>query len=400
MDLLIFVARILPGDAGQRIDDGAVLVSDGRIVAAGHRDEVEPLAPPSAERVSFPTGTALPGLIDCHVHLAFDAGPDIAAAVAGENTALVLGMAARAQRLLDAGVTTVRDLGDRAGLAVRVRDAIAAGHLAGPRILAATVPLTIPGGHCWFLGGEVDGERSIRDAVRRNADAGADVIKIMVTGGHLTPTGPGMWDSQFGADEVRVAVEEAGRFGLPVAAHAHGTDGIAAAVAAGVTTIEHCTWLRDGGFDAPEDLVARIVDAGIYVCPAISRNWRGFAKRFGEDNAAELFDRLRWMDERGVRLAAGTDTGVPGAVFADPVGALEVFAHVGFAPERIIELATVDAAAALGLPDTGRLVPGNRADVLVVDGDPVAGLAALRDVRLVLAGGRPHVPTTAALRST
>jgi imidazolonepropionase-like amidohydrolase len=238
----------------------------------------------------------------------------------------------------------------------------------------------------------------MRAAVRRNAEAGADVIKVMVTGGHLTPGGAGMWDSQFGTEELRLVVEEARRFGLPVAAHAHGTEGIASSVAAGVATIEHCTWLRDGGFDAPVELVAEIVDRGIHVCPAISRNWRGFGRRFGEDVAAELFARLHWMDEQGVRLVAGTDTGVPGAVFGDPVGGLEVFQHAGFRRERIVEMSTVAAAGALGLAGgVGRLAEGYRADVLVVAGDPLADLAALRDVRLVLAGGRPHVPPMAVI---
>ncbi|MET8678537.1 amidohydrolase family protein [Streptomyces sp. NPDC004647] len=343
----------------------------------------------------------LPGLIDCHVHLAFDAGPDAIATVqAADEASLLLGMAGRARQLLDTGVTTVRDLGDRDGLAVRLRDAVADGLLHGPRILAANAPLTAPSGHCWFLGGEVEGEEAIRDMVRNNARGGADVIKVMATGGGITPGGPAIWESQFSLQNLRTAVEEARRYGLPVAAHAHGTAGIADAVTAGVDTIEHCTWMSDGGFDVREELIDEIVAKGIHVCPAASPDWQGFAKRFGQDRAKELFARVRWMDQRGVRLVAGTDAGVPRAVFDGFVASLEFFQHVGFPRDRIIEMATVDAARALGIADdTGRLARGYRADLIVVDGDPLNDLDALRNVHFVIADGRPSVPERAVVRA-
>lgn len=364
----------------------------------GVRAEVERRAAPTISRVHLPDATVLPGLVDCHVHLAFNAGRDPVAALTDDDDATVLlGMAGRARQLLDAGVTTVRDLGDRGRLSVRLRDAITTGTVPGPRILAATVPLTVPGGHCWFLGGEVDGEQAIREMVRRNAEAGADVIKVMVTGGHLTPGGAAMWESQFTTEQVRAAVDEARRHGLAVAAHAHGTEGIASAVDAGVDTIEHCTWIGNGGLNAPAELIARIVAHGIPVCPAIGPHWRDYEKRFGPEVANALLDRLRWMEKEGVRLVAGTDAGIPGAVFDNPVGGLEAFSHVGFPNDRIVELATVDAAQALGLGDrTGQLTVGYDADLLVVDGDPLTDLDALRRVRLVVTQGRPHVPAAFA----
>lgn len=299
MELLISARRVLTGPGGDCVDDGAVLVSGSTIVAVGTLDEVEQVAPDDVRRASFPDGTVLPGLIDCHVHLAFDAGPDPVAAVRGaDDMSLLLGMAGRAQQLLATGVTTVRDLGDRGGLSVRLRDAIAAGVLRGPRILAATAPITPPGGHCWFFGGEVSGEEAIRDRVRRNAENGADVIKVMATGGGLTKGGPATWQSQFTTAELQSVVAEARRTGLPVAAHAHGTEGIASAVAAGVNTIEHCTWMVDGGFEMRADVVADLVAKEIYVCPAASPNWRRFAERFGEERAEELFGQVRWMAEQ------------------------------------------------------------------------------------------------------
>ncbi|MDH6130202.1 amidohydrolase family protein [Kitasatospora sp. GP82] len=392
MELLISSGRVLTGPGGECVNDGAVFVSKGGIVAVGARDEVERLAPDDVRRVSFPHGTVLPGLIDCHVHLAFDASPDpVGALREADDASLLLGMAGRAQQLLATGVTTVRDLGDRGGLSVRLRDAVAAGVLHGPRILAATAPITSPGGHCWFLGGEVSGEEAIRDQVRRNAESGADVIKVMATGGGITKGGPATWQSQFTTEELHLVVAEARRAGLPVAAHAHGTDGIAGVVAAGVNTIEHCTWMVDGGFEVRDDVVADIVAKEIHVCPAASPNWRIFAERFGKDRAEEVFGRVRWMAEQGVRLVAGTDAGVPNAVFDGFVSSLEFFEHLGLSRDRVIDMATIDAARALGIDThTGQLTAGYRADLLVVDGDPLRDLNALRALRLVLAGGRPY----------
>jgi imidazolonepropionase-like amidohydrolase len=396
MSVLIAAGQLLGGRQGERIEDGAVLLENDRIRAVGPRTEVAPLAPPGTRTVVLPDATVLPGLIDCHVHLVFDASPDPAAYVRTTSEArLMAGMTARARALLDSGVTTVRDLGDRDGLAARLGADIAAGKLPGPGIVTAGSPLTPPGGHCWFLGGEVDGERAIRDRVRRHAEAGVDLIKIMATGGRMTPAGPGLTTPQFSTGEIRVAVREAERFGLPVAAHAHGSEGIARAVAAGVQTIEHCGWWSDNGPDVRHDVVAEIVARHIHVCPTVNRNWRAWMAG-GDERLIAHMGRLGWLDQQGVRLVAGTDAGVSGATFNDFVGGLEGLRHAGLAPGRVLEMATVDAAAAVGLAgQTGRLSPGFRADLLIVDGDPLADLDALRRVRLVVAGGRVHLPVPA-----
>ncbi|OZM73069.1 amidohydrolase [Amycolatopsis antarctica] len=400
MELVISAGSVLTAPGAERIPGGAVHVRDGVVAAVGTRDEVDAAVEASVPRADYPDATILPGLIDAHVHLAFDAGTEVAATVReSDDACLMLGMTGRARALLDTGVTTVRDLGDRGGLAARLRDAIASGGVPGPRILAAGAPITITGGHCWFLGGEVDGsEESIRDMVRRNVAAGADLVKVMATGGGLTPGGPAAWESQFDGAALRIVTEEARRAGLRTAAHAHGAEGIAAAVAAGVDTIEHCTWMTEGGFEVREDVVAEIVANGVFVCPGASPGWRALPAVFGEERAAQMFGRVRWMADQGVRLIAGTDAGVPRAVFDDFPGSLEFFEHLGLPPARVLTMATTDAAAALGLAgETGTVAPGYRADLLVADGDPEADLAALRALRLVLAGGRPHVPAGAAV---
>jgi imidazolonepropionase-like amidohydrolase len=392
VQLVVSAAQVLTGTAGERIADGAVLVEGEKIVAVGARGDVCSRAEPGASEAAYPGGTILPGLINCHVHLAFAPGPDLVATVrAADDAQLLLAMAGRAQQLLDCGVTTARDLGDRGGLALRLRDAIAQGALAGPRILAATAPLTPPGGHCWFLGGEVDGEAQIRTRVRSSAEAAADVIKVMVSGGSLTPGGAAMWESQFGATEIGAVVDEAHRLGLRVAAHAHGTDSIRTAVTAGVDTIEHCTWLTGPGqFEPCEDTAARMAAGGIAVCPANSGDWQRLAGAIGEDRARQLVGRIRWMADRGVRLIAGTDAGL--TPFDDFPASLQRYQEWEFSAAQIIEMATAGAASALGLADTaGRVAAGLSADLLVVAGDPLADLTALRRAELVLARGRVHI---------
>ena len=224
-------------------------------------------------RTDYPGSTIMPGLIDSHVHLGFDGGPQPAARMRAETDEqqLVL-MLRNARDLLGVGVTTARNLGSRAYLDVVVREAIAAGLARGPRLVAAGPPVTVTGGHCWFMGGEADSEDDLRRIVRTHHKRGADLIKVMATGGFMT-TGSAPWYAQFTAEQLAVIVAEASRIDKPVAAHAHGLEGIRRAVRAGVTTIEHCSWVTDTNdrrFD--EQLAAQIAERGIVVCPTINVN--------------------------------------------------------------------------------------------------------------------------------
>ncbi|MCY0940187.1 MULTISPECIES: amidohydrolase family protein [Streptomyces] len=388
--MLITAGRILTGDAD--VTDGAVLVRDGIITAVGPRADIEAQAGSGEPRQDFPDSTLLPGLIDAHVHLVFDAGADpVATMQEASDEDLLEGMRKRADQLLATGVTTARDLGDRGGLALRLAQEIAAGSATGPRIIGAGAPVTPPGGHCWFLGGEVSNADEARALVRRNTADGAKVVKVMAGGGGLTKGGAPSWKSQFGAEELTVVVEEAHRAGLKVAAHAHGTDAITDAVAAGVDTIEHCTWMTEDGFDLREDVLAQIVEKGIYVCPAVSPHWRMLPRFFGEEKAAAMFALVQRMAESGARLIAGTDAGVQRAGFDGIVGALGFYEHLGISRDRILAMATIEAASALGVGDqTGRIAPGYSADLLLVDGNPLEDLSALSAVRAVFTNGRQH----------
>ncbi|MBC3189518.1 amidohydrolase family protein [Pseudonocardia sp. C8] len=375
---------------------GAVLVtSDGRIGDVGPEAAMAERHQ-GTRRLEFPAATVLPGLINAHVHLAFEATADPVAALRRGDHATVRGtIAAHARTLLDAGVTTVRDLGDRDGLVGEFRDQVAAGTAVGPRVLSAYAPLTSPQGHCWFLGGEVSGVSAVRAAVHEQADRGADLIKLMAGGGRLTPLAAPVWESQFSLEELRAAVETAHGRGLRVAAHAHGTDTMALCAEAGVDTIEHGGWLTGPTaeprcYEPREDIADLIADRGIAVCPTRFRNWRSWPPEAGLDG---LMKRLAWMRSRGIALIAGTDAGVGNGKYDDLVEALGLYVAAGWSPSEALALATTRGSAALGREsDVGRVAQGCTADLLVVDGDPLADLEALRAVQCVVAGGRLHHP--------
>ncbi|MFJ9712134.1 amidohydrolase family protein [Streptomyces sp. NPDC101234] len=390
--MLITAGRVLTG-SGTYLEDGAVLVEDGTITAVGPRAQLDNRCGTDGQRLAFPGATVVPGLIDAHVHLVFDGGSDpVASLQASDDDSLLRDMRRRAHELVSSGVTTVRDLGDRNHLALRLDAEIGRGSATGPRIVSAGTPLTTPGGHCHFLGGEVSGESAVRDLVQRNLTAGAGVVKVMATGGGLTKDGPKSWQSQFSTDELRALVDEAHRASVPVAAHAHGADGITAAVDAGVDTIEHCSWMTQDGFGLRPDVVERIIAQGIAVCPAVSPHWQMVPRVFGEERAKVLFGQVRQMAEAGVRLIAGTDAGVQRTGFDGSLArALGFYAHLGMSNDQVIDMATLHAAEALGLGETtGRIAPGFRADLLVVDADPLSDLVALTQVRAVVAAGRVH----------
>jgi imidazolonepropionase-like amidohydrolase len=379
--------RVITGE--QTVADAAVVIGDRTVDWVGPAEAL-PAEYVMLPRADYPDGTILPGLIDSHVHLGLDGGPDPAARMRAETDAqqLVL-MLHSARELLGVGVTTARDLGARSYLDVVVRDAIAADLARGPRMVVATRPITVTGGHCWFMGAEADSEDDLRRMVRTHHKHGADLIKVMSTGGFMT-TGSAPWYAQFTTAQLAVIVEEARRVDKPVAAHAHGTEGIRRAVEAGVSTLEHCSFVTETNerrFD--EALAAAIADRGIVVCPTINVN----APYVTELTGIAVGAHLTAMRDLGVRLIAGTDAGIHDTPHHQYVGGLEYLVKLGFRPEDVLAMATTQAAAALGVDAiTGRLAPGLAADVIVVDGDPGADIAALHRLRRVIARGRDYLP--------
>ncbi|GEL20013.1 amidohydrolase family protein [Pseudonocardia asaccharolytica] len=395
-------------DGVRSIAEPLVLVEDGRIAAvyAGTRAT----APPDAELVGLPGATLLPGLVDTHVHLVFDAGPDPVAALAGrDDKAALAAMSGTAAAQLRAGVTTVRDLGDRDYLALRLRGT--PGPL--PTIVAAGPPITAPGGHCHFLGGPARGVEGVRAAVREHVERGVDVIKVMASGGELTP-GSDVTVPQYSPAELRALVDEAHRHGLPVTAHAHATAAIGQAVDAGVDGVEHCTFRTADGVHVPDELVAAILAHRIAVGSTVGvRNPHGRpddpprdlqeilaglgqARGEGPGPPPELVRHLpailaahARLCRDGAVMVAGTDAGIapvkPHGVL--PVG-LAQLAGLGLGTAGALRAGTSVAAQVCGLGDRkGRVAPGYDADLLAVDGDPVADIGALlRPLRVVVAG--------------
>jgi imidazolonepropionase-like amidohydrolase len=341
--------------------------------------------PSDADVMDLGDVTLIPGMIDAHVHLGFDASHEpVAHMRAASDTALLLRMRLAAVTALKAGITTVRDLGDRSYLALTLRDWFNAGNEAGPEIVAAGPPITVTGGHCHFMGGEADGELEVRRAVRERVKSGANVIKIMATGGHMTPgTNPQL--PQYSVAELRAAVDEAHRLGRLLTAHAHGPLGIAVAVEAGVDGIEHCSFRVPGGRQPDPHLVEQIAEQRIAVCPTV-----GALPSDSANILAESFlPILDHMHSSGVRLVGGTDAGIslgkPHNVL--PYG-VAFLARAGLSNAQALASATCVAAEACGVSDRkGTIAQGKDADIVAVGGDPARDLSALLDVRAVFRNG-------------
>jgi imidazolonepropionase-like amidohydrolase len=383
--LAIRGTRLFDGSVSTYLREPTVLVDDGRIVAVQSGGD----APEEAQTIDLGDVTLLPGLIDSHIHLTFDAGPDpLGWFTAADDGRLRTAAIAAARTALAAGVTTVRDLGDRGYVTLRVRDEMAAAPGSGPRIVAAGPPITSRGGHCYFLGGEVADVTEMRSAVREHAERGVDVIKVMATGGELTE-GTRPTEAQFGTAALRTAVEESHRLGLPVTAHAHGAPGIVAAVAADVDSIEHVTWLTEDSAAIDEPAFEELLRSGIVVdfTPGVVPTSLPLT-RLGR-LVPLLADNTRRMIASGVRYVVASDGGVGPAKPHDVLPySIAVVASVTGSPADALCAATSRAADLCGVGDrTGRLAAGYDADILAVHGDPLADVAALRSVAAVFRAG-------------
>jgi imidazolonepropionase-like amidohydrolase len=353
--------------------------------------EIRPVqpAPDGAHVVDHGPGTTLlPGLVDGHQHLSWGCQPHALDGLPEDVAAQRAQAVANARRALAGGVTTVQDLGDSDYAVVEVRDG-SRGARSLPRVLASGPPITTPGGHCHFLIGAQTAPADIAAAVGRRAERGVDVIKVMVSGGNITP-GSLPWESQFDEAALRVLVDGAHAAGIPVAAHAHGADALRACVATGVDAVEHCTFMTADGVDDDPTLLRDLAQSGIVVritpgsVPGGPRPPPALAARM-----QMILGRIQALWRAGARIVVATDAGVgPGkphdamaytvlqlaAATGDPVGALRA--------------ATSQAADALGLADTcGRLAPGRSADLLVVRGQAATDVGALLDVEAVYREG-------------
>jgi imidazolonepropionase-like amidohydrolase len=376
-------ARLFDGISHALIPDPVLVLEGSRILSVSSGAK----APDGTAVIDLAGATLLPDLIDTHVHLAFDASADPVGRLARRRDGEVAEAMARAGRAaLRGGVTTVRDLGDRGYLSLGLR-----GRPGLPTIVAAGPPITTPGGHCHYLGGAVTPAiADVRAAVREHAARGVDVIKIMASGGNLTP-GSRQDLAQFPPEVLRVAVEEAHRLGLPVTAHAHGTGAIADAVAAGADGLEHVSFWTENGVDAPGQLIRLIAERRIIVGATV-----GMVPVPGLTPPPELARRLpgimantRRLHEAGAVMVAGTDAGIAPVKPHDVVRhAPAMLRQLGFGQAQALRAITSVAAGVCGLAHVkGRIAAGFDADILAVDGDPITDPDALHRIRAVYARG-------------
>lgn len=400
----IRAGTLIDGTGAAPVRNAVILIQGDRITAVGANVQV----PTGATVIDLSGATVLPGFIDAHVHLTghtIGDGDWQHSGLTEMPSQLALLGAAHAQQTLEAGFTTVRVVGSGNFSDVALRNAINAGWIPGPRILAAGTSFGINGGHCdgssgyqpgspisrgTIETGAADGVEEVREAVRYNVKHGADVIKICATGGVLSPT-DSVGVQQYTEDEMRAVVEAAHMSERRVAAHAHGTAGIKAAVRAGVTSIEHGSIL-----DA--EAVALMKQKGSWLVPTLLAGFTveslATAGRLPPPIAAKalaiaprMHNSFKLAVDGGVKIAFGTDAGV--MRHGSNAREFALMVRYGMTPMQAIVAATASGATLLGLErDLGTIAVGKRADLVAVTGNPLDNIQILQNVQFVMKDGR------------
>ena len=394
--IVIHAGHLLDVKTGKLLADQTLVVEDGKIVSVGSSSEIK--APADALRIELANATVLPGLIDAHTHLTMDPkfGYERLAPSVPRET---LTGAKNARLTLQAGFTTVRNVGAAGYSDVALRDAINAGDVPGPRMLVSGPALSITGGHCdnnllpfeYHATGDgvADGIAAVQHKVRENIKYGSDLIKVCATGGVLSK-GDDPQASQYTLDEMKAIVADAHRLGRKVAAHAHGSQGILWASQAGVDSIEHGSYIDDAA-------IAEMKKNGTYLVPTLYlSDW--FMENAEKNHVPDFLlakakavmpaarKNVAHAFASGVKVAFGTDA----AVYPHGLNAHEfaVMVKLGLTPLQAIQAATVNAADLLGWPGkVGSLEPGAWADIVAVDGDPLQDVTTLERVKFVMKGG-------------
>ncbi|MGD9894677.1 MAG: amidohydrolase family protein [Dehalococcoidia bacterium] len=398
--LLLRNARLFDGTGAPPLSGIDLLIEGERIVAAGRGLAGRE----GAEVVDLDGRTVLPGLIDCHVHIAFDGDPDETAKLATMPAPVLAWHAAEnARRTLEAGITAVRDVGSRDNIAILLRDEIRAGRLPGPEMRAAGALICMTGGHGWMIGREADGADDVRKAVREQRRAGADCIKFTATGGVMTP-GIDPRASSFTEEELRAGVDEAHKAFVRTAAHAQGTSGIKNAVRAGVDSIEHGIYLDDEAIAMMRErgtvLVATLAAPLNIGKHGLAAGIPAYAVEKSNQVMEAHRESFKLAYRSGVRIAMGTDAGTPFNRHGANADEIAMMVECGMTPADALVAATRAAAELLDLlDDCGTVEPGKRADLVIVDGDPLADIRLLcrPDTALSVVKGGRWVRRTPAL---
>jgi imidazolonepropionase-like amidohydrolase len=386
--------------------DGPVFIGDGRVLEHAtvlvEGEKIVKVAegnvsiPKDAQKIPLEGQMLLPGFIDSHVHICFDCSPDPMTSAASESpTVTALKAANSARQTLLAGVTTIRDMGGKDGIDLGLRQAINSGLIPGPRMLASGKLICMTGGHGWQVGLEVNGVDEVRKAAREQIKAGVDIVKLMATGGVLTPAvEPG--SEQLTEAELKAGVEEAHKAGKKTATHAMGTKGILNALRAGIDSIEHGVYLD-------KEAVSLMIERDVPLIPTLSALFNIESKgieagipAFAVEKTLKVkpshLESIRMAREAGVSIAMGTDAGTPFNVHGDNLGELKFLVDCGFKPMEAIEAGTRIAAQVLGLEkELGTIEEGKRADLVLIEGNPLEDIEILckRElIRLVMQDGK------------
>jgi imidazolonepropionase-like amidohydrolase len=388
--MILSNARLFDGTG--EVWDRANIKLEGKRIVSISAGELPPQMP--GERVLDLTGkTIIPGLINCHTHICLDGSGDPEAAWNRRTfTQNALLAALHARRALLAGITTMRDLGGIEYVDVGLRDAINEGLALGPRMLVSGKMICITGGHGWGMGRQADGPAEVRKAAREQLKAGADVIKVMATGGVMTPgVDPGA--QQLREDEMRAAAEEAAKAGKLTATHAQGAAGIKAALRAGIGSIEHGIFLDDEAIDL-------MLEHGAFYVPTLAAGYciLRAGPEFGvpdyvlektkrvADTHVAAFERAR---QAGVLIAAGNDGGTPLNTADNLPCELERMVAYGFTPAQALLSATQVAARLLRMDDQlGSVEAGKLADLVILNADPLTDIQNVRKISQVIKDGR------------
>lgn len=383
---------VLIDGTGRGVEAGVSILIEGSSIKKIARPG-EYISPGPAEEIDLQGRCVLPGLIDAHTHLCCDGGPDPMSQVIRDSTAMVALRALRnAQVHLAAGVTACRDLGAKDYVDIDLKRAIQSGLVVGPRLWVSGKCITMTGGHGHFIGREANGVEDCRRAAREQIKAGADIIKVMATGGVVTEgTDPGA--PQLTEEELRAAIEEGHKAGKRTAAHAHGTEGIKNALRAGTDTLEHGTFMDEEGLDL-------LLRSGSFYVPTLSPIRAIYDNRHRGDIPSYIVGKVERCIEAqlrtfekvrraGIRIAAGSDLGMP----YNPAGEglfkeLECLVEAGMSPEEAILAATATAAELLKANgEVGTVEVGKKADLLIVEKNPLEQISHIRTVFLVFKDG-------------
>jgi len=397
---VVKAGKLIDVDTGTVLTDQVIVIRGDKIAAVGKRLPV----PAGANVIDLSKMTVLPGLIDCHTHVA-DGQNDGEPFNQLRKTAsqVVLESVPNARKMLESGFTTVRDVGVyRALNDIALRDAINRGDIPGPRMFVAGAYVTITGGAGAFTGqapdiklpwdfhyGEANSPWEVRAVIRKLAHAGVDHIKVLSSGAVLTH-GSNPNSQEFTLEELQAAVDEAGHFGLRVAAHAHSPQGIKNALNAGVASIEHATLIDDEGV-ALAKRRGTYLDMDIYDDECIQAN-KNMPKDFLEHDAelgAAQRENFRKAVKAGAKMAFGTDAGV--CAYGTSGKQFAFMVKYGMTPMQAIQSATSNAADLLGKSNLlGAVKPGRYADLVAVEGDPLADVSLLENVRFVMKDGKVY----------